>query len=171
MLPFLSDAWLAALDDAARSDQHLRETTAGLELVVEQRITGTEVGDSSADAASGSGEVPAGPGDVSPGSGEVVYHVTIDDGTVRITPGPADSPDIRFTQDHDTATGIASGRVSAQRAFMTGRLQVGGDLQLLVEQADVLAALTDVFAQVRADTTGIATPARTTPDPGTPSPS
>ncbi len=60
---------------------------------------------------------------------------------------------VRFTQDHETALAIASGHGSAQRAFMTGRLQVGGDLRVLLDHSEVLAQLDDVFAAVRARTT------------------
>ena len=60
-----------------------------------------------------------------------------------------------------TAASIAMGQGSAQRAFMTGRLRVGGDLRVLLEHSDVLAQLEDVFAAVRARTA----PPRLT-DPG-----
>lgn len=134
MVPFLSDAWIRALDDAARSDERLADLAAGPALVVQQEVVGGPTGD-------------------------VTYHLRIAEGEVRFATGPADDADVRFRQDHDTAVAIASGRSSAQRAFMSGHLQVGGDLRVLVDRAELLAALADVFATVRADTAELHDPA------------
>lgn len=127
MPEFLSDEWLSALDEAARTDDRLRESTAGVNLKVQQEVTGA------------------------PG-GDVTYGITISSGTVRVSPGPLDDADVRFQEDHGTATAIASGSLSAQEAFMTGRLRVGGNLQALVDHTEVIAALHDVFGSVRAET-------------------
>ncbi len=127
MLAFLSPAWLAALDRAARSDRSLATATAELDLVVEQRVTGTP-------------------------SGEVVFHVVLDHGTASVAAGAAPAPTVTFTQDLTTARAIASGAESAQRAFMTGSLRVGGDLRALIDNQAALAVLEDVFAEVRSRT-------------------
>ncbi len=131
MLAFLSPAWVAALADAVRDDRALAHATAGVDLVIEQHVT----------AASGDET-----------SSDVTYHVVFSGGRVAVVAGPAETPTIRFTQDHATAWGIAAGTDSAQRAFMTGRLQVGGDLRVLLEHQEAMAALHDVFADVRART-------------------
>jgi hypothetical protein len=130
VVAFLSDGWIEALDRAARGDAGLAELAADVRIVVEQHVTGT-------------GTV---------GGGDVRYHVSFADGVVSVRPGPADDPTLRFTQDLTTAVEVASGRTSAQRAFMTGRLQVGGDLSVLLAHGDLFAGLADVFAAVRADT-------------------
>ncbi|MCU1499207.1 MAG: hypothetical protein JWM47_3160 [Acidimicrobiales bacterium] len=127
MLAFLSPEWLRALDEAARLDPALAAASASVDLVIEQRVA-------------------------DPGGAEVQYHVVLDHGRVAVIAGPAPHADVRFSQDRATALGIASGNDSAQRAFMTGRLQVGGDLRLLLEHQDVLVAVQDVFAGVRART-------------------
>ncbi|MCB0978643.1 MAG: SCP2 sterol-binding domain-containing protein [Acidimicrobiales bacterium] len=127
MPEFLSDEWIAALDEAAQADEHLRDLTADVELKVQQKVTG-------------------GP------SGDVAYGLTISAGTVRVSSGPLQSADVRFQEDHETAAAIASGSLSAQEAFMTGRLRVGGNLQVLVDHTEVIAALHDVFGNVRAET-------------------
>ncbi len=127
VLAFLSPAWLAALDEAARSNEALVRATADLRAVVEQEIADTP-------------------------QGTVRYHVVFDRGIVRVATGPAEDPTVRFSQDHATALGIAAGTESAQRAFMTGRLRVGGDLRILLDHRDALTALDDVFAAVRAET-------------------
>lgn len=131
MARFLSDAWLEALDRAARADETLADLADGPPLVVQQVVTG-------------------GP------DGDVTYNVRAGGGAVSVRPGPADDATIRFRQDHETATAIASGRLSAQRAFMTGRLQVGGDLRAVLDRGPTLTALADVFAAVRATTDDLA---------------
>lgn len=137
MLAFLSPAWVAALDHAARADPDLAEATREVALVVEQRVLGGPLGD-------------------------VAYHVVFDHGSVSVGPGPfapaeeespaGGAPVVRFTLDHETALDIARGAGSAQRAFMAGTLQVGGDLRVLLDHQLVLSALHDVFATVRAQT-------------------
>lgn len=136
MIAFLSDAWIEAMDRAATADETLGALVEGVELVLQQEVV----------------DVPG---------GDVTYVVRISDGTVRVRKGPAGDAAVRFHQDHRTAVDIASGRLSAQRAFMTGRLQVGGDLKPLIERGDVLGALHDVFASVRADTEGLGVPEAT----------
>jgi putative sterol carrier protein len=127
MLTFLSDEWIDALHRAAAADRSLGELTRELALTIEQEVTG-------------------GP------EGDVRYHVDFDRGTVSVVSGPAPSATVRFHQDYETAAAIAAGVGSAQRAFMTGRLRVGGDLRVLLEHTEVLAQLDDVFAGVRART-------------------
>ncbi len=133
MLSYLSPAWVAALDRAARSHPGLADATRDVALVVEQRVTG-------------------GP------HGDVSYHVVFDHGSVSVTPGPAagalagDAAVVRFTLDHETARDIVRGIGSAQRAFMAGTLQVGGDLRVLLDHQLVLSSLDDVFASVRDQT-------------------
>ena len=128
MLTFLSDEWIGALHQAAVADAALAALTTDLDLVIEQEVTG-------------------GP------QGDVRYHMAFDHGSVSVAPGAAASPTVRFHQDYETAAAIAVGQGSAQRAFMTGRLRVGGDLRVLLTHTEVLAQLDDVFADVRARTT------------------
>lgn len=127
MVAFLSDEWIEALDRAAADDPGLRAHGAEVSLVIEQEVTG-------------------GP------QGSVTYHVVLDRGRASVHPGPADEPTVRFSQDYETAAAIALGTGSAQRAFMTGKLRVGGDLRVLLDHGDALAQLGDVFSSVRAVT-------------------
>lgn len=133
----LTPQWLAALDDAATTHDGLTEGTRGCHLVIEQVVT-------------------------DPG-GDVIWHVTIDDGTVRFAPGPpnekAKGPVVRFTTDKATAEQLVTGHTTTQTAFMTGRLQVGGDTGALLAHHSLVAGLDDIFAGVettiaKPDTTG-----------------
>lgn len=126
MPSYLSEEWIAALDDAARSNAALASATAGVHLVLEQVVT-----------ASG----PTGDDDVR-------WHVVVDDGSVRFLTGPAAEPTVRFTTDAATARAITDGALSATEAFMDGRLRVGGDTTALVTHQALFAGLGDVFAAV-----------------------
>ena len=125
MVDFLTPEWLDALDAAARADKTLADTTRELDLVFEQRVHDSD--------------------DATP----FVYQVAFDRGTTPVSAGATRPATVTFTQDRATAAAIASGTASAQRAFMTGQLRVGGDLRALVEAQDAMAAIGDVFASVR----------------------
>jgi hypothetical protein len=120
---FLSAAWLSDLQDAARASA----VPEDLRLVVQQVV-------------------------LDPDGGEVAYAIRVADGHVSVETGRVDDAEVTFTQDRATASAIASGELSAQAAFIDGRLRVGGDLTSLLERARELAAIEDLFAPVRANT-------------------
>jgi hypothetical protein len=134
---YLSPEWIEAAGDAVATDDRLAAALTGVTLTVEQVVhePGGDDGD------------PAGTGV------PVTWHVAIDDGKVSLAAGPAAQADLRFTTDRATAAGIASGDLSAQRAFVEGRLRVGGDLSRLVAHQRAIAAVDDALAPVRARTT------------------
>ena len=86
------------------------------------------------------------------GAEEVTWFVSVCPSGVGFQAGRHPAPHITLTQDRATAAAIASGRQSAQGAFMTGRLRVGGDVRILLDHQDELARLDDVFGTVRATT-------------------
>lgn len=124
MAEFLSDAWITDLDAAARQ----AAAPSGLRLVVQQVVLGERGADTR-------------------------YVIRFDDGHVSVTAGQAEDADLTLTQDRATAAEIARGELSAQVAFMAGRLRVGGDLRDVVERSRDLAAMADVFEATRATTT------------------
>lgn len=137
MLRFLSDEWIAALDDAARRSAALSGVLAGegeeaVSVVVQHVVT----------------DVPI---STAP-SGEVAYRVVLDDGPTRVVAGRADDPTVTFTQSYDTARAVASGATSAQVAFMAGDLRLGGRVDQLLTHHAALSGIDDVFADVRART-------------------
>ena len=123
MAGFLTQAWIGELNAAGRNVS----VPADLRLVVQQIVTSE------------------GP--------DVAYVIEIDDGLLRVRAGRADDPDVSFTQDRATAAAIAQGALSAQVAFMDGRLRLGGDLRSVLARAGDLAAIDDAFAAVREATT------------------
>ena len=89
----------------------------------------------------------------------VVYHVTTHDPAAPADPGPtrldrgaADPEDVRLRTDWTTAVALALGTVSAQRAFVEGRLVITGDVERLAEAQALFAALDAALAPVRANT-------------------
>ena len=122
MAGFLTDAWLNDLEAAA---QRAELDTKGT-LVLQQII-------------------PDGPE-----GREVAYALVLDDGRVRLVRGRVGDPDLTFTQDRATAEAIHRGELSAQSAFMQGRLRLGGDLRTVIDRAGELAAIEDVFGSARA---------------------
>jgi hypothetical protein len=126
---YLSPEWFDAAGHALAADTALTEALAGISLTIEQVV------DAPPDGTAGS------------------WHLAIDDGRVTLVEGPASTPDLRFTASYETATQIASGALAAQRAFVEGRLRVGGDLALLITHQRAVSAVDDALASVRARTT------------------
>lgn len=71
----------------------------------------------------------------------IVWHTVIASGTVRIERGEAEAADVRLRSNFATAEGISNGSLSAQRAFLDGDLQIGGDLRSLMAARESLAGL------------------------------
>jgi predicted lipid carrier protein YhbT len=123
---FLSDEWLAALDQAARdrpSADH--DPVAGIDLRIEQVVRD-------------------GPR----------WRLVIEGGAMRVDREPDDTePDIRLTSDRATAAAIAAGTRAALDAFITGDLVIGGDVRAMLDHREALEALGDLFADLRTRTT------------------
>jgi len=129
MAEFLSAAWIADLDAAARADAGL---VADPPLVVEQVVH-------------------------DPVAGEVRYRVRIgpDGASVRTDAATeaAGPPDLALVTDRATARELHEGRLRAQDALARGSLKVRGRPEVLGGQAELLARLDAAFAAVRAGTT------------------
>jgi putative sterol carrier protein len=124
---YLSPEWLEAAQRAIDASEALREAVTGLDMVVQHVVTGGS-------------------------DGAVTYHVRFDGNGVAIRAGQAPDPTVVFTEDYATAAAIGRGDLSAQGAFMTGRIRVHGDLPSLVGQSDALSGIDDVLAGLRAET-------------------
>lgn len=124
MAPFLSDTWF---DEMAAAAARARPP-AGVRIAVQQVVTD--------------------PDDET----ERAYVVRVEDGRVELVRGRVPDVDVTFTQDRETAAAVARGELSAQAAFLAGRLRIGGELHRFAEAAVALAELDDVFGPVRAAT-------------------
>jgi putative sterol carrier protein len=74
------------------------------------------------------------------------WHVVVSGGRAAARTGRHPSPDVVLTQDAATALAINAGELSAQTAFIDGRLRVRGDVGRLREIADRLSGLGSVPA-------------------------
>ena len=81
---------------------------------------------------------------------EQVYTLTLGPGPVTLLPGGSAPVGLRMTIE--TARGIATGALNAQRAFLDGNMRIDGDAQALLGRSDALAAVDEQLASVRADT-------------------
>lgn len=125
MMPilFLGDAWLAAIDEALAG---VPPPPDGSRVSIEYRVLG-------------------GP------EGDTVHQITL--GPDRISAHrPLFEPALTLTLSWDLAVAINQGAVSAQGAFLDGRIRVGGDPGLLPTHQLYLAKIDDTVASVRSVT-------------------
>jgi len=127
LVRYLSPEWI----DAVRAE--LSDTAALADLADEHSIGVTQVVTDTPD-------------------GTVTYHLQVGGGAASFGSGPAEPEDVRFEQDWETATGVATGNLSAQEAFINGRIRLAGSQQKLLESQPVFGALDQVFNVVRART-------------------
>ncbi len=128
MVRFLTDEWIAALDDAARE----ASVPAGVTLTIQQIVTGGADGDA--------------------GGGDVRYHLVLADGRLRVHPGDAAAADVTLVQSREVAAALSRGELNAQQALEAGRLKLRGDVGHLAREGKALVALSDVFAALRSTT-------------------
>ena len=81
--------------------------------------------------------------------GEVIYHLQVGSGSANFGAGAADPEHVRIEQDWSTAVAVATGELNAQEAFVTGRIRLFGDQQILMDSQPVFGALDQVFSTVR----------------------
>lgn len=123
MIRYLSLEWISALATEVSSSAEIREVAATHTLGVTQVV----------------GNGP---------EGDVTYHLSVGDGEATFGPGPADPEDVRMEQDWDTAVAVATGKLNAQEAFISGQIRLHGNQQKLLESQPVFGALAAVFASV-----------------------
>lgn len=89
-----------------------------------------------------------------PPDGASVWSHTLVLGPERVgIVGGLVEPTVTLTMKWEVAAAIAQGRASAQRAFLDGLVQLGGQPDALLGYQDRLSAVEDLLASVRAETT------------------
>ena len=121
---YLSLEWIDALTQAVASNEAIAAIAAEHTVGITQTVTG-------------------GP------EGDVTYHLQVTNGHASFGPGAAFPEDVRFEQDWETATAVATDKLNAQQAFITGRIRLYGSQEKLVASTPVFAALDQVFSKVR----------------------
>jgi putative sterol carrier protein len=124
---YLSLDWIDAVDRAVAANEPIQELAPTQEIGVTQVVTG-------------------GP------EGDVTYHLQVGDGTIAFAAGPADPEHVRMEQSWETAVAVATGRLNAQEAFVSGRIRLHGDQQRLLDSQPLFGALDSVFKAVREET-------------------
>jgi SCP-2 sterol transfer family len=127
MLRYLSPEWFEAAEAAIEAHPAAGDVTVDRPVVVQHVVTGGSEGD-------------------------VTYHVRVNGQGVHIRSGADAEATVVFTEDYATAAAIGRGELSAQGAFMTGRIRAKGDLPRLVAHSDVFRGLEDVLAALRSET-------------------
>ena len=124
MVQYLSEEWVNAVHETASSSPSVRKSAGAITIGVTQQITidGTVV---------------------------FTYHLSADNGDVGFALGAADPEDVRFVQSRQTAVKVATGKLAAQEAFVTGKIKMSGDQRKLVDAQPLFAALEAVFDRVR----------------------
>ncbi len=79
------------------------------------------------------------------------YHISLGTGPVSIRAG-LDGALVTMTMKWPLAVAIAKGETSAQRSFLDGEIQLGGDASQLLGHQKQLAEVDDRLAKVRART-------------------
>ncbi len=130
MARFLSAAWFDEIESASIPGSC--DADPDERLVMEQVVTGTP-------------------------DGEVSYLVVVEGKRAHVVrPSPDDNTaevELTVTCDWPTATAIAQGRLSTQRALMQGRLRVRGSPTALLRRGAQLAGLDPIPAAIRKNTT------------------
>jgi len=125
MAEFLSPAWIAELDAAARAADDLSVDGS---LVIGQVVRGE------------------------PG-GDVAYQVRFASTGATVVIAAPEPADVTLITDRATARALHEGSQRAQDALAAGSLKVQGRPELLAARAELLTALDRAFASVRAQTT------------------
>ena len=123
---YLSDEWISAVAQEIATDATIKVAAADHSVSVSQLVTDTPFGD-------------------------VNYHLVCRDGAVGLNKGAVPS-DVTFTQSYETAVGIATGKINAAEAFISGQVRFVGDHQKVIDAQPLFVALDAVFARVRLHT-------------------
>jgi len=124
---YLSNEWIRRVAEGIAANEKIKTLAKQNTVSVTQVVTGTP-------------------------RGEVTYHLESRDGKISFASGPAKVSDIAFTQDWGTAVGVATGKVNAQEAFISGKIRFKGDHERVIATQPLFLALDEVFSAVNADT-------------------
>ena len=124
---YLSNEWINAVAEGIKLNNEIAAVARDNTISVTQTITGTPHGD-------------------------ITYHLESRDGKITFASGPATVSDIAFTQDWATAVGVATGKINAQEAFISGKIRFKGDHERVIATQPLFLALDLVFSAVNANT-------------------
>jgi putative sterol carrier protein len=123
MAKFLTQEWVDAARDVLNNSDDVRSATKGVDLTIQQIVTGAPGGDSS-------------------------YWTKFTDGSVEGGIGDNPDADVTISQDYETAAALNKGDLNAQAAFMQGKLKVTGNMGKLLQHQGVLQSVAPVLSSV-----------------------
>lgn len=121
---FLSEEYVAATAEALANHAGFIAASAGVDLALQFRVTDMPEGD------------------------DVTYYVDIHDGAATVGLGDLESPDVTITNNYETATGISTGDLNTQMAFMTGKLKVSGEMAKLMLNQNSINEMTKAMSGI-----------------------
>lgn len=126
MAKFLTQEWADEVVAALNASDDVKAATKGVQLCIQQVVTGAPDGD-------------------------VSYWTKFDDGTISGAIGEASDADVTISQDYETAVALNKGELNAQAAFMQGKLKVTGNMGKLLQHQGAMQALGPVLQSVQTD--------------------
>jgi putative sterol carrier protein len=81
-------------------------------------------------------------------AGEVRYIIKFADGAASITMGDVENPEITMTQAYETSAAINKGELDGQRAFMQGKVKIGGKMVKMMSLRAALGEVSNVLSAI-----------------------
>jgi putative sterol carrier protein len=114
---FLSEEWTMEVKTRIQASDATKKAAQGQNVTIQQVIT----------------DVPE--------QGEVKYYFKLVDGNPELGLGEIENPDATVRQTYETATALNKGDLTAQGAFMQGKLRIEGQLMKLLQLQGFFQAL------------------------------
>ncbi|MGB6059040.1 MAG: SCP2 sterol-binding domain-containing protein [Microthrixaceae bacterium] len=128
MVQYLSDEWFEQAGATISSSEVLQAAaTASEDVTIQYEVTGSP-------------------------SGKRTYTIWLRDGAAGMDLGVSKDAQVTFGLDYPTAVQVAKGELSAQAAFMQGKMKLGGDVGVLIRAHAAIDNLNDVLADLRSNT-------------------
>lgn len=122
---FLSPEWAEAVKSALNTSEEFKEAATNQRATIQQIITTAE--------------------------GEILYWIKIVDGAIDLGVGNVDVPDATIKQSYDTAVALANGELNAVTGYMTGKINILGNLGKLLGLQGALAQLPVAMRSIDTD--------------------
>ncbi len=122
---FLSEEWTEEVKERLNASEGFRKEAGSASAKIQQVISGPD--------------------------GNRRYWIKIEDGEVDMGSGDIAAPDCTITQDYDTAVAMARSEINPISAFMSGKLQIAGNMMLLMQLQGAFAELPRVMQEMDVD--------------------
>ena len=83
--------------------------------------------------------------------GELPYYLHVADGAAELVLGAKDDADVTVSTNMETMAGISKGEINTQMAFMTGKLNVTGNMAKLMMNQGVINAFASAMSGMDVD--------------------